>query len=66
MGVPPADAVAVDDSPAGVAAAVAAGMHVIGFSGGLHPADRLLAAGAHALAADHTEVQRLLDHLAGN
>lgn len=66
MGVPPKDTVAVDDSPAGVAAAVAAGMHVIGFSGGLHPADRLLAAGAHALAADHTEVQRRLDHLAGN
>lgn len=66
MGVPPKDAVAVDDSPAGVAAAVAAGMHVIGFSGGLHPADRLLAAGAHALAPDHTEVQHRLDHLAGN
>lgn len=66
MGVPPKDTVAVDDSPAGVAAAFDAGMHVIGFSGGLHPADRLLAAGAHALAPDHTEVQRRLDHLAGN
>ncbi len=60
MGVDPADAVAVDDSPAGVESAVAAGMRVIGFSGGLHPPERLLAAGAHHLAPTHAAVGALL------
>lgn len=43
----------VEDSPAGVTAAVAAGMRAIGFIGGSHcradHADRLLAAGADTI-----------------
>ena len=49
FGTPPAYCIVVEDSIAGVEAAVAAGMPVIGFCGGSHcpadHADRLLAAG---------------------
>src|SRR5690606_23654356 len=45
-GVAPADCAVVEDTPTGVAAAVAAGMTVLGYSA-LTPAHRLLAAGAH-------------------
>jgi len=52
-GVPPAACLVVEDSPAGIAAAVAAGMCPIGFTGGGHcepgHADRLTAAGAVAV-----------------
>ena len=51
MGHPPADTLVVEDAVAGVTAAVAAGMTVVGFTGGSHSdgapmADRLRAAGA--------------------
>ena len=50
MGFAPADCIVVEDSVMGVRAGVAAGMAVIGFSGGAHGNDaveaRLLAAGA--------------------
>ncbi|MBK8176508.1 MAG: HAD-IA family hydrolase [Rhodospirillales bacterium] len=36
MGAAAKDCVVIEDSPAGVQAAVAAGMHVLGFSGGSH------------------------------
>ena len=36
MGVPPAACVVIEDSVAGVEAGVAAGMRVIGFTGGTH------------------------------
>src|SRR5690606_29309309 len=42
----PADCVVVEDTPTGVASAVAAGMTVLGYCG-LTPAHRLRAAGAH-------------------
>jgi beta-phosphoglucomutase-like phosphatase (HAD superfamily) len=41
MHVQPADCIVVEDSPVGVAAAVAAGMTAIGFVGGSHAGDQL-------------------------
>ena len=56
MGIEPGDCIAVEDSPVGVAAAVAAGMTAIGFVGGSHTHTRspaeLTAAGAHTVIAD--------------
>ncbi len=56
MGFAPARCVVIEDSVAGVAAAVAAGMPVIGFTGGAHTyaehAARLVAAGADAIVTD--------------
>ncbi len=50
MGFAPVECVVIEDSVAGVVAGVAAGMRVIGFTGGAHTysghADRLVAAGA--------------------
>src|SRR5207253_9564476 len=49
LGMPPEGCIVVEDSPAGAAAAVAAGMPVVGFCGGSHcpqdHAERLDAAG---------------------
>jgi len=53
-GLKPEDCVVVEDAPAGIQAARAAGMQPIGFTG-THPADRLRAAGAAAT------VERLAD-----
>jgi HAD superfamily hydrolase (TIGR01509 family) len=56
MGVSPSDCIVVEDSPAGIAAATAAGMTSIGFVGGSHAGpnlDALLSnAGASAVIAD--------------
>lgn len=56
MGKAPADCIVVEDSPAGVAAAAAAGMTPIGFVGGGHAAlnlgSHLTAAGAKVVIAD--------------
>ena len=46
MGVDPVDCVVIEDTPSGVRAGVAAGMHVLGFCA-YTPADRLKNAGAH-------------------
>jgi beta-phosphoglucomutase-like phosphatase (HAD superfamily) len=52
MGAAPADCAVVEDTPTGVAAAVAAGMAVFGFAGAAHSdAAKLRAAGATPFAA---------------
>jgi HAD superfamily hydrolase (TIGR01509 family) len=64
MGVDPARCLVVEDSAAGVEAARAACMHVIGFCGGGHcrsdHADRLTRAGAHAVLADMKLLREML------
>ena len=64
MNAAPSDCVVVEDSKAGVAAGIAAGMRVLGFAGGSHcvadHADRLRAAGAHAVFDDMRQLPELL------
>ena len=56
MGVQPSDCIVVEDSPAGISAATAAGMQSIGFIGGSHTGPNLGAyltsAGARVVIAD--------------
>lgn len=66
LGVDPADCVVIEDAVPGVAAGVAAGMRVIGFTAAGHcapgHADVLRAAGAHAVATTADELaSRLAD-----
>ncbi len=65
MGADPADCMVVEDSPRGVAAAVAAGMTAVGLTAASHAtpslADRLLAAGAAHVCATTAELTTLLD-----
>lgn len=63
--VDPRSCVVIEDSPAGVAAGVAAGMTVLGLTAGSHArpdlADRLLAAGAERTLATVAELEAHLD-----
>jgi HAD superfamily hydrolase (TIGR01509 family) len=65
MGVDPARVLVIEDSEAGVAAGVAAGMTVVGLTAGGHVrdghADRLTARGAHHLADSYAAVAAFMD-----
>jgi HAD superfamily hydrolase (TIGR01509 family) len=67
--VAPADCIVVEDSPAGVSAAAAAGMTPIGFVGGSHTGahigELLLAAGARTLVADMRQLKSTVVALRG-
>jgi HAD superfamily hydrolase (TIGR01509 family) len=69
MKVAPQDCVVVEDSPAGVAAATAAGMIPIGFVGGSHAdaglGQQLLAAGARTIVADMRQLKSTVVDLRG-
>ena len=69
MGVRPADCIVVEDSAVGVAAGVAAGMTVVGFTGGSHVrgrlADHLRAAGARAVISDMRALKGTIIELRG-
>ncbi|RAP57060.1 HAD family phosphatase [Oleiagrimonas sp. MCCC 1A03011] len=54
-GTDPADCLVVEDTPTGIAAAAAAGMTVFGYAANM-PAQRLRAAGAHAVFEDMREL----------
>lgn len=69
MKVDPADCIVIEDSPAGVSAAVNAGMRAIGFVGGSHSgADlgrMLLASGASTILADMRQLKSTVLSLRG-
>lgn len=69
MRVPPSDCIVVEDSPAGVAAATAAGMTPIGFVGGGHArpglGDQLVNAGARTIVADMRHLKSAIVALRG-
>ncbi|HWV42228.1 HAD family phosphatase [Pseudorhodoplanes sp.] len=68
-GVQPQDCIVVEDSPAGVTAAVAAGMTAIGFVGGSHAGEdmpgKLQQAGAVAVIADMRALKPEVTRLRG-
>lgn len=69
MNARPADCIVVEDSPAGITAAVAAGMRAVGFIGGSHSGSelgqQLLAAGACTILADMRQLKNSVIALRG-
>jgi HAD superfamily hydrolase (TIGR01509 family) len=65
MQVEPTSAIVIEDSTAGVAGAKAAGMKVIGFTGGAHSGAvmqaRLIVTGADAIADSYADVARIIE-----
>jgi HAD superfamily hydrolase (TIGR01509 family) len=59
LNVPPAQVIVVEDTPTGITAARAAGMHAIGFAA-MTPLERLRGAGAHVVVKDMLELQFML------
>ena len=70
MQAAPARCLVIEDSLAGIAAAVAAGMTVLGFDGGSHcrpgHGDRLRAAGAAAIFDDMRQLPGLIERIGAN
>ena len=68
-GIAPSDCIVVEDSPAGVTAATAAGMTAIGFLGGSHAGPelgpKLLAAGARTVISDMRALKSTVIDLRG-
>lgn len=64
MGVTPAQAIVVEDSPFGIDAALAARMPVLGYAGGLVPPERL--AGATRVFTDMRDLPELVADLTSN
>jgi HAD superfamily hydrolase (TIGR01509 family) len=69
MNVAPPDCIVVEDSPAGIAAATAAGMTSVGFVGGSHSAaslgQQLMVAGARTIIADMRQLKATIVDLRG-
>jgi HAD superfamily hydrolase (TIGR01509 family) len=69
MGVRAADCIIVEDSPAGITAAVTAGMTAIGFVGGSHAegllGEQLVTAGARTIVADLRQLKSIVVSLRG-
>ncbi|MGH6771240.1 MAG: HAD family hydrolase [Xanthobacteraceae bacterium] len=69
MGIYASDCIVIEDSPAGVVAAVAAGMPAIGFVGGSHSGsdlgEQLIAAGAQTILADMRQLKATVVALRG-
>jgi HAD superfamily hydrolase (TIGR01509 family) len=67
LGVAPAEAIVIEDSPAGVIAARGAGMKVIGFAGASHAdstlAEMLAAAGAQMILTKMTDLPAAIERL---